>query len=81
MKTKLKYIFSRVNSYLSLFVRYHYEVLLDKMLEIVESNDRKTQEKVTKNGKKVIKNCLKVKKSGSKCGKCSCSTQKNKKKS
>ena len=72
---------SRVNSYLSLLFQYHYDILLDKMLEIVESNDKKTQEKVAKNDKKVTKKCLKVEKSGAKCGKCSCPTQKNKKKS
>jgi len=81
MKTKINHMLSRVNSYLSLLVRYHYEVLLDKMLEIMQSNDEKTPEKVAKNGKKVAKKCLKVEKSGEKCGKCSCPTQKNKKKS
>jgi hypothetical protein len=50
-------------------------------LEIVESNDEKTPEKVAKNDKKVVKKCLKVEKSGVKWRKCSCPTQKNKKKS
>lgn len=76
MKIKLNKIFLHIRCYLSLAIQYHYEVILDKILQIVEKNDHKNPKKVVKKAPKVAKKWEKVGKCGEKCQKCSCSTEK-----
>lgn len=76
MKTSLTKIFLHIKNYISLVFLYHYELILDQILQIIKKNDTKTPKKVTKNSQKVAKKWEKVEKCGGKCQKCSCSKEK-----
>lgn len=76
MKTKFNKIFLRFKYYLSFLIQYHYEVILDKILQIIQKSDDKSAKKVTKKTQKVAKKWEKVGKCGEKCEKCSCSKEK-----
>jgi hypothetical protein len=60
----------------NLLIQYHYDIIVDKILQIVEKNDNKSLKKHVKKGKKVTKKWEKVGKCGGKCQKCLCSKEK-----
>ncbi|NBO98533.1 MAG: hypothetical protein EBU90_00120 [Proteobacteria bacterium] len=81
MKTSLTKIFLHTKNYISLVFMYHFDLILDQILQIVEKNGAKMPKKVAKNTQKVAKKRQKVGKSGAKWRKSSHSTEKNKKRS
>ncbi len=76
MKTSLTKIFLHTKNYISLVFMYHFDLILDQILQIVEKNGAKMPKKVTKKGLKVIKKREKVKKNSEKLRKSSCSKEK-----
>jgi len=76
MKFKVNKIFFHFRCYVNLLIQYHYDIIVDKILQIVEKNDNKSLKKHVKKGKKVTKKWEKVGKCGGKCQKCLCSKEK-----